>query len=98
MVVILYRTHSYTFYLLYFFFNLNAVIWPLSPYSCYCYKTNFAQLLSKPNAETLGFVAKKEFIHKAAKQGDRRTSHKSTSLKVRSLRFLWAKEAGWSLT
>ena len=44
------------------------------------------------NAETPRFAAKREFIHKAAKAGDGRTSLKSASLEARSSGYLWDKE------
>lgn len=51
---------------------------------------------SEPDTKILRFAARKEFIHKATKQGDGRTSLRSASLKVRGWRYLWGKEAGWS--
>ena len=36
---------------------------------------------SQPNTETPRLIAKKEFIHKAAKRGDRRISPQSATLK-----------------
>ena len=37
--------------------------------------------LTESSSKTQSFAVKKEFVHKAAKQGDRRTNFKSVSLK-----------------
>ena len=61
------------------------------------YHTRFTCLTHiKPNPEMPRYAAEKGFIHKAAKHGDKRTSLKSTFMKVRGWRYLWDKEAGWS--
>ena len=61
------------------------------------YHTRFICLThNKPNPETPRYAAEKGFIHKAAKHRDKRTSLKSTFMKVRGSRYLWDKEGGWS--
>ena len=52
----------------------------------------FCLMHSKPNTEALRFAAKKGFIHKAAKRGDRRTSLRPASPKTKGLGYLWDKE------
>lgn len=49
-------------------------------------------LCSQPNTETPRLIAKSEFIHKAAKRGDRRISPQSATLK--GLGYLWHKPGG----
>ena len=51
---------------------------------------------SKPNAEMWRFATEKEYIHKAAKRGDRdrRTSFRSASLKARVVEYLWEEQGG----
>lgn len=61
------------------------------------YHTKFICLThNKPNPEMPRFAAEKEFIHKAAKHRDKRTSINSTFMKVKGSRYLCDKEAGWS--
>ena len=58
----------------------------------YCYQTSFiCPMHSKSNTETFRFSAEKSFIHKAAKQGERRTNLKSAPAKARGWGYLWDK-------
>ena len=49
---------------------------------------------SKPNNETLRIMAEKEFIHKAARRGNERTSLRSASPKARGVGYLRDKQGG----
>ena len=55
----------------------------------------FCSTHSKPDAEMPRFAAEKGFIDKAAKRGNRRTSPKSTSPKVRDEGYLCYKAEAW---
>ena len=58
-------------------------------FSCFAYIQAYSLPLSYQGS--LKFAAEKGFIHKADEWGDRRTTLKSTSLKVRGLEHSWVK-------
>ena len=61
-------------------------------------ETGLFCLLHNVNAETLRFAAKRGFICKTARWGNRRTSLESASLKAKGSGYLWHENqaAGWS--
>ena len=80
--------------------NLVSISVSLSPVSLYSKlllpnQVHFAQCTVSQNTEILRLAAKRGLIHEAAKQGDRKTNLRPTSLKAGSSGYLWGKTEAW---